>query len=345
MYQSQVLLKMSECLYKWESGFDHSWIAEDKSGNVAYFACCLDDAFPCNVRIDKRLMAGLDSRLKAHLGVKDDNWTGIFDLLSSKGLYVYDAVRTAGDVAKYVLVGRPDSPVLSDSLPPSLKAVASRFAIRELQFARCEQLPVCNLFGGSDDDLRYLGLYRRAIGAICECGTPGVSVSKSQNLGFARAEWIERGGFDMHAVMGFGDVGVEVATLYKWDVYVDFFKALLHNISSLNRGGEICAHSGDGCWVVGEKCVSDDEFLERPPTIVRLKDRSGVVDAELKLDLDCLTSCAARADSCRYLIHGSYERYVAIKKAIADSAFQVGIQFSPRTPSRNWISRILARWR
>ena len=335
---------MNDRFYKWECGIDHSWIAEDKSGAIAYFACSLDDALPCKVFIDKRLMAGMDSRLKAHFEVKPDVDTGIFDLLATKGLFVYDAVRTVDGVEKYVLVGRPDRPVRSDSLPLSLKVVACCFAIRRFEFFRREQLPTSNLFGSNEDDPKYIELCCRSIASIHECESPRVSVSESQNLGFATAECIERGYFEMHAVMGFGDVGNRVATIYKWEPYVKFFKALIHNISCMNGSSEVWVQGNDCRWTQGEQCLSSNDYLGTPPKIVSLKARSGEVIARLEMDLESLISCAARADSCRYLIHCSRRRYEAIINVIAFSARQAGIPFVSLTPRRNWLARILQQW-
>ena len=319
---------------------DHAWIAEDKSGSLAYVACCLEDALPRKVCIDKRLMAGLDNRLKAYFDVDIDVKTGMFDLLASKGFYVYDAVRTAGGEPKYALVGRPDRAILADVLPPSLKVVACCFAIRDFEFAQSKQLPVCNLFARAEDISRCSGLYRRAMASICECGTPRVSVSEATNHGFGAAERLERGYFDMHAVMGFGDVGNEIATLYKWEAYVKYFKALLRYLSCIKSVGEVCVQGNDGRWIDSEDYLSTEDFLHVPPNMVCLKNPSGLDIAEL--ELECMTSCAACADSCRYLIQGSYSGYVAITKAIASSARQVGVPFVLR--SRNWMSRIFAQW-
>ena len=94
---------MNENLYAWEPWIDHSWIAEDKSGALAYVSCCLGDALPRKVSIDKRLMAGLDLRLKTWFDVNEDVKGDPFELFASVGFFVYDATRTEDGVLKYVL--------------------------------------------------------------------------------------------------------------------------------------------------------------------------------------------------------------------------------------------------
>lgn len=329
---------MDDNLYTWDPWIDHSWIAEDKSGTLAYVACCLGDALPRKVSIDKRLMAGLDLRLKTWFNVNEDIKRNPFALFASIGFFVYDATRTEDGKLEYELVGRPDKPISADSLPPSLKVVTRHFAIRSVEFSKSEQLPACDLFGSGVDVSECRALCYRAVGAIHECGAPRVSVSEHPNPGFGASERLKRGWLDLHAVMGFADMKKTIATLFKWEAYEAYFKTLLRQFTCMKGIGDVCVLGGDGCWRGCEECLANVDCLRLPPAKVRLKDCSGRDVAELELDSDCQSSCAACADCCRYLIHGSRKEYVAITNAIASSAHQVGI--ASRTPSSNWLLRI-----
>ena len=124
----------SSRLYEWEPGNEHAWIAEDVDGYLAYMTCCIDGALPDKVNIDRRMLSGLDLRLKALFDSEQCKVSDWFESFAAFGFFVYDAVRVKNGGFAFRLVARPKVPTKADKLPESLRSVAMVFSVEGVRF-------------------------------------------------------------------------------------------------------------------------------------------------------------------------------------------------------------------
>lgn len=307
--------------YVWESGIDHAWIAEDKTGHLAYMSCCYEGGLPNNICIDRRLMAGLDLRINALFGIEiEDDGKPYYEHYASVGFYVYDVECSRNGEMMYVRLARPENPISSAKLPPQLKIVAKTFAVGNFEFSISSCLRTDNLFNNTGDYGYYMQGLNNAIGFVQNRRNQLVSVSQCIN---SRLPGIaERGLMDLHAVMGFLNTKNDIATIFDWNIYDEYFKVLIASLSHMRNVQVVRILDGDGCWHIHEDLSRTVKMFLNPPKKIVLENYSGSCIA--RLELLGLQTCAATAEQCRFSISCSKKTYKEIAEIIVSTARKMG---------------------
>ena len=260
----------SSRLYKWEPGTEHAWIAEDVDGYLAYMTCCIDGALPDKVNIDRRMLSGLDLRLKALFDSEQCKVSDWFESFAAFGFFVYDAVRVKNGGFAFRLVARPKVPTKADKLPESLRSVAMVFSVEGVRFGDTELLPACNLFAHNGEEGSFLAQTDRGIGIIRRVANPRVSILDSAGC-FAAKEYVERGYIDLHAVLGFTDVVNKVATVFEWGVYERVFASLLDAFLRMKGVDAVNVQLDGSGWQEFKDDFGISGMFDAPPSVLNCK--------------------------------------------------------------------------
>lgn len=324
--------------YKWEPGEEHAWIAEDADGFLAYMTCSINTALPDKVNIERRLMSGLDLRLKTLFDLSHSNLRDWFEPFAALGFFVYDAIRVKDGWFAFKMVARPIAPITVDVLPSSLRAVAMCFSVGNTRFNSTPLLPICNLFSYNEEDENPQRMSMLAIDTIQHVANPRVSVW--ERAGFCPArEYVVRGCLNLRAVLGFTDVKNRVATIFDWKVYIGCFASFLNGFSRIKKVHNISFQTTDSCWHDLNDNADAIELLNLPPKCICLRDRFGHRIADIELLEQC--SNAAHDEYCRYLIRCARRDYKVIVGIIVSAARMLKYSVDLMPAKHCWMLKVV----
>lgn len=143
---------MRNISYDWVCGIDHSWLATDECGHIAYVQCPFYSMLPRSKVLDEDYIIGLDERLKEVARSFFRKNGDLFEEdvgIEKIGVFVYDADL---DSKRFKCVAVPKIALKIKDLPPSMQFVANLFKINKGCFSSCKELEM-NIFDSTDETI------------------------------------------------------------------------------------------------------------------------------------------------------------------------------------------------